>query len=199
MNEKPNKLHLVKQEDWMRHFIQCQLRELAQEELSNEDAEFSAAIIAMAATMPGVLDEALLEYGLSPASSIDHQTARAATPSLKNSSFVNNPLTEAVVKYGVAAASPEPIYRQVVTAIGKGRKFVEFEIADDKLELLQIGSSDATVKPCFQENYIFIVEREGAEPQTVTFYGGIYLSLEELKRMFLEYDDKARTIRLHHS
>ncbi|MGH9853571.1 MAG: hypothetical protein ACREBD_27345, partial [Blastocatellia bacterium] len=59
-------------------------------------------------------------------------------------------------------------------------------------------SPDGPVKPLFQEGYTYIIEREAMERQTITPYGGVHLSLEELKRMSLEHNEKERTIRLYH-
>lgn len=198
MNEKDHGLHLVKQPGWRGRFIECQLRELAGEKLSLEDAEFTAAIIAAGGVMPGLLEEALLEHGLTAAAARLQPGAGEAAASEEDAVADDAALTWAVVRYGIAAASPKPVYQQIINAIEAGQEMVSFDIAGEAVSLLQIVSSDWTVKPCFQENYTFIIEREGDESLEVTPYGGIFLSLEETRQMLLHYSESDHTIRLYH-
>ena len=184
MSEKHNGLRLVAAEDWIERFVRCQLSELNGEDLQPDDLQFMHSIEAAATIMPGVLEEILIEHGLSSAT-----TQRASRDAFE----------KAVAQYGVAAASFESIYQQVNRAIEEGKDFVNFDVAGESLALLQIISPSGPLKPCFQEHYTFVVEREETEPQTITRFGGVYLSLDELKTMFLDYDSETRTIRLYHS
>jgi hypothetical protein len=199
MNEEHHFLRLVEPEDWVQRFIRCQLRELDGEELTPEDAAFVASIEAAATTMPGLLEDALLKYGLTPAASNARHAAPEPARPREDTAAAGASHREAVARYGVAAASPEPVYQQVVEAIEEGKDSVYLEMGGDSLEVLQITSPTGPVKPLFHEGYTFVVERAGAEPQTITPYGGVYLSLEELRGMFLEYNAKDKTIRLYHA
>lgn len=189
MSEKHNGLRLVAAEDWIERFVRCQLSELNGEVLQPDDVQFMNSIEAAATIMPGVLEEILIEHGLSS----------AATRVTNDADVTRDAFEKAVARYGVAAASPESIYQQVDKAIEEGKDFVDFDIAGATLTLLQIMSPDGPLKPCFQEHYTFVVEREDTEPQTITSFGGVYLSLDELKTMFLDYDSENRKIRLYHS
>ena len=196
MSEKYNGPRLVAAEDWIERFVRCQLSELNGEVLQPDDEQFLCSIEAAAVMMPGVLEEILIEHGLS---SDTAQSGSRVARGANDAGVARDAFEKAVARYGVAAASPESIYQQVNKAIEEAKEFVNFEVAGDTLALLQIVSSNGPLKPCFQEHYTFVVKREGTEPQTITPFGGVYLSLDELKTMFLDYDSDNRTIRLYHS
>jgi hypothetical protein len=193
MSEKHNGLRLVAAEDWVERFIRCQLSDLNGEVLRPDDAQFMDLIETTAAMMPGVLEEILIEHGLTSAT----PQRPSIVSSADDADTAENVIERA--RYRVAAASRESIYQQVSEAIEKEKDFVDLDVAGDTLALLRIMSPDGPLKPCFQENYTFLVEREATEPQTITPFGGVYLSLEELKTMFLDYNSENRTIRLYHS
>ena len=195
MSDKQNGLRLVAAEDWIERFVRCQLSELNGEVLQPDDLQFMNSIEAAALIMPGVLEEILIEHGLSSATTQPaFGLARTAAAEV-----ARDALETAVARYGVAAASPESIYQHVIKAIEERKDFVDFDVAGETLALLQIMSSNGPLKPCFQEHYTFVVEREETKPQTITPFGGVYLSLDELKTMFLDYNSENRTIRLYHS
>lgn len=191
MNEKLYGLRLVQQEGWVERFIQCQLRGLEGAPLSAEEVAFVNACEALAQTLPGLLEESLLEYGLTPAAPV----ATTVRPP-KDVVATSGPFEKAVAEYGVAADTLEPAYPEVVKAIEEEREFVCLEVEGHLLEVLQIVSRTGPLRPCFLKNYTYVVARETTEPQTVTPYGGIYLSLEELKSMVFEL--KGSTIWLYH-
>lgn len=176
MNENKTKPRPTKQYGWVERFIQYRLRELDLEELTPEEADFVAAVELTSVSLPGVLEESILEFGLEKTQSASiSRLAAASTP------------------------DRETAYEQVVKAIDEGKHFVSLRLEGREIDVLSIVSADGPVAPFYQDDLTFIVEKESQNAQTVGPYGGIYLSLEELKTMFLQYDAKARIIRLYHT
>lgn len=176
MNGKKTWPGPTKQGGWVESFIQCRLRELDLEEITLEEADFVAAVELASVSLPGVLEESILEFGL-------EQTYPALISRLAAAS----------------TADRDTAYEQVIKAIDEGKYFVSLEIEGRDIHVLSILSADGPVAPLYQDAYTFIVEKEGQDAQAVGPYGGIYLSLEELKTMLLSYDAEAEIIRLYHN
>jgi hypothetical protein len=176
MNGKKTWPGPTNQDGWVERFIQCRLREIDLEELPPEEADFVAAVEFASVSLPGVLEESILEFGL-------EQTSPASISRLAAAS----------------TADRETAYEQVIKAIDEGKNFVSLESEGRYIDVLSILSADGPVAPLYQDAYNFIVEKEGQDAQAVGPYGGIYLSLEELKTMVLSCDAEARTIRLYHT
>jgi hypothetical protein len=100
----------------------------------------------------------------------------------------------------VAAATDSKesgLYRKVLESLGQSQMEFFLETEAGSLPILRIHISEEMVEPCFNEGFTFVVERKSFEPQVVGRYGGIFISLDDLKRMELEYDAPARNIRLY--
>lgn len=175
MNDSKTKPRPTEQYGWVERFIQYRLRELDLEELTPEEADFVDAVELTSVSLPGVLEESILEIGLEKTQPASIGRLAAATP------------------------DHETAYEQVLKAIDEGKHFVSLRLEGREVDVLSIVSADGPVAPLYQDDITFIVAKKGQDAQTVGPYGGIYLSLEELKTMFLRYDPKARIIRLFHS
>ena len=162
-------------EDWINNFVEFQLKDLRGEELTPEERCFLAALELADQAMPGVIAEELLRQSLGEVMANSYPARIAAA----------------------SAPAESELYREVQKLIQNGKTELLLELDSGPLPVLQIHAAENMVEPRLQEGYIFIVERNSLERQVVGKYGGIFITLDDLKKMELDYDPATRTIRLY--
>jgi hypothetical protein len=166
----------VDPKEWVSHFVELQLKELNGAKLTREEENFLDAVEIAAQLAPGALEETVLEYGLSAAGAEE----------------------EAFDVVRIAAYTAESqIYLAVNRSLQNAETKVFYEIGERQLELFQIDDSEGVVEPLYQDGYRFVIETKGSGKQLVSKYGGIFISIEDLKKMTLEYDAETRLIHLY--
>jgi hypothetical protein len=161
------------EECWEERYVACCHDLLEDRPLDPALQALVAEVEAAAAALPGELEAALLRYGLTQ--------------------------VEAASELRLAAASPSPpasVYELVRQALAAGKDHVAVDLGQGEATILQIVASEGIVVPCFLESWTFTLEREDGQVETVGPYGGVFLSLEQLKRLRLTYDPEERTVRL---
>lgn len=161
-------------EEWISRFVELQIKDLHGEQLTHQERAFLSAIEMAGQTLPGVVENGVLSHAL------DRIEAHDAAP------------------YRIAASSDESsIYGQVREAIEKGEKHLLVDIEGRSLKILEIHDSENLVEPCYQEGFSFVIERASFDRQVVSRYGGIFIALDDLKKMDIDYSASTKTIRLY--
>jgi len=177
--------------EWMGRFVALQLKELQDEALSQEDELFLAKVEFAARVVPGVLEDALMQYGVGADFEIDE-----ATPIKEE----NEIWLADSYRYRIAAStssSESALYQEVQRALEAHQSVLRRQFEAAHLDILQIHAAEGTVEPCYQEGYTFIVERKDLGRQTVGKFGGIVIAIKDLEKMTLEHKPDTRTIRLY--
>lgn len=160
---------------WIESFVELQLKDLRGGELTPEQRRFLTGIEMTGLALPGALEEELLKHSLSE-------------------------VPAGVTMFSVAAATgseESELYWKVQESLRQGGLEFFLETEAGSLPVLRIHASEEMVEPCFHEGFTFVVEMKSFEPQVVGRYGGIFIALDDLKRMELGYDATARIIRLY--
>jgi hypothetical protein len=130
------------------------------------------AVETAAAALPGELEVALLRFGLTRADEVPELRLAAST------------------------SPPASIYELVRQALAAGKDHLAVELGRGETTILQVVASEGIFVPCYLENWTFTLEREDGQVETVGPYGGVFLSMEQLKRLQLIYNPEERTVQL---
>ncbi len=160
------------QKEWVDRFVELQIRDLRGEPLTDQERAFLACMEMAGRMLGDALESEIIKYGL--------EDARSESA------------------YCIAASTAESsIYREVQKAIGEGKTEVMLETETDTLSIIQIHAQENLVEPIFHEGFTFVIERAGFEGQLLGRYGGIFISIDDLKKMEMTFDPDSKTIRLH--
>jgi hypothetical protein len=172
MDERDFELNAHIPGELIERYISIELKDLEGQTLTDEEKLFLMKMEFSSMLVDGVLENALLEYGL-------ERGIRAATKIA--ASTERNPLDEAIEK-----------------ALKSGQSSVIIDIGGEELELLRIQDADVAT-PCYQQGYRYLIERRGQEEQEVDPAGLINISIRDVKKMRFSFDRENRIIKLRES
>ncbi|MEW6209236.1 MAG: hypothetical protein AB1631_12770 [Acidobacteriota bacterium] len=154
---------------WTDRFVELQIRDLRGERLTDQERAFLALVEMTGQTLGGALENEILKCGL--------EQARSA--------------------YRIAASTAETsIHREVLKAIEEGKTEVTLEAERGPLSVLRIHAQENLVEPLFHEGFTFIIERTGFGEEPLGRYGGVFIAVDDLKKMEMTFDADSKTIRL---
>jgi hypothetical protein len=154
---------------WTDRFVELQIRDLRGEPLTDQERAFLSSVEMAGQTLDGALENEILTRGLEP--------AQAA--------------------YRIAASTAETsIYRDVRRAIEEGKTEVTLETETGSLSVIRIHAQENLVEPLFQQGFTFLIERRGSQEEKLGKYGGVFIAVDDLKKMEMTFDRDSKTIRL---
>jgi hypothetical protein len=183
MNKYPLRRVAPGDADWIGHYVELQLKDLREEPLTEEEQDFLDEVALAAMAVPDALEGLILARALNVAEAIDSdedELSVAAPPPM----------------LCVAASTSPRLFDALRMAVEQGMKHVAVDADGSALPVLRIDIETGLAEACYQDGYTFIISRRGAQPETVTPLGGVFVALSALKTMTLTYDSGSKTISL---
>jgi len=178
----------------MQQYIDQRNKELSGETLTRRERIALLWFSLVAKLLPGHLEQELLRCGLGGEEAQElsdeplEQPTQAVPLAKEGISLRDMQLRRQELLVAAADNGVSEVYSLVRQAIDEGRRTWSYDLGGKVVEVFEILLETGMVAPRHIPGLTFTVARKGRDPQKVGDLGGIYIAVEDLKKMALEYD-----------